>query len=82
MATTKLKLNNLENGFARFSSVGFGENFKGNINVTVFSILMDYKFRIFKANKVEKTPKEAAREKAENLDGYYKWLWSYTSVTP
>lgn len=68
VATSKLKLNNLENGFVKFSSVGFGENYRGNINVTVFSILMDYKFRIFKTGRTEKTQKEVAREKAETLD--------------
>lgn len=82
VATAKLKLNNIENGFAQFSSVGFGEYYRGNINVSVFSILMDYKFRIYRCPRLDKTPKEIAREKIENLTGYYQWLWKYTGLTP
>jgi hypothetical protein len=82
VATAKLRLNNIEGGFAQFSSLGFGEYYRGNINVSVFSILMDYKFRIYRCPRLEKTPKEIAREKVENINGYYQWIWKYAGLTP
>lgn len=79
-ATARVKLNRFEEGLAEYVSVGFGENYRGNINLQVFSILMDYKFRFYKSVKKEKTVKEVDREKIETVEEYCKWLQKYSGV--
>jgi hypothetical protein len=50
ISTTKLKINNIERGICDYSSLCFEDNQIGKLNISIFSILMSYKFRSFGSN--------------------------------
>lgn len=61
VATKRLRLNNLDKGICDFACLVFDTDNMCQVNLSVFTMVMDCRFRIFKSNKKRKTSDEIKR---------------------